>query len=129
MELLPVMCVATGGAIGSLLRYFISLWIGKLNTSEFPLPIFLVNISGSFLMGLWIGTMAVLLPEKTKELHLLIAVGILGGYTTFSTFSLESYMLIEKGSYALAAAYIGGSVVLSVAALFLGLMLVRAVGA
>ena len=40
MELLPVMCVATGGAIGSLLRYFISLWIGKLNTSEFPLPIF-----------------------------------------------------------------------------------------
>ena len=128
MELLPVMCVATGGAIGSLLRYFISLWIGKLNTSEFPLPIFLVNISGSFLMGLWIGTMAVLLPEKTKELHLLIAVGILGGYTTFSTFSLESYMLIEKGSYALAAAYIGGSVVLSVAALFLGLLLVRAVG-
>ena len=72
--------------------------------------------------------MAVLLPEKTKELHLLIAVGILGGYTTFSTFSLESYMLIEKGSYALAAAYIGGSVVLSVAALFLGLLLVRAVG-
>ena len=129
MEPLSLLCVAVGGAIGSLLRYGAGLWLGKINTGDFPLSIFLVNISGSFLMGLWIGGMATLSPEKAKELHLLIAVGILGGYTTFSTFSLESTMLIEKGNYTLAAAYIGGSVLLSVAALFLGLLIFRWMGA
>jgi len=129
MEPFSLMCVAAGGAIGALLRYAMGLWLGKITTGDFPLPIFLVNISGSFLMGLWIGGMTLMSPEKAKELHLLIAVGILGGYTTFSTFSLESYMLIEKGNYTLAAAYIGGSVLLSVAALFFGLLMFRWMGA
>lgn len=127
MEPLSLLCVAIGGAAGSLLRYGAAAWLGKLDTGHFPLPIFLVNISGSFLMGLWMGYAASMLPEKAKELHLLIAVGVLGGYTTFSTFSLESLMLIEKGYYALAAAYIGGSVLLSLLALFLGLVLFRSV--
>jgi len=127
MELLPVLYVAMGGAFGSVLRYGMSVWVGKIDTGDFPLPIFLINITGSFLMGLWIGYMATLLPGKAKELHLLVAVGVLGGYTTFSTFSMESYMLIEKGTYGLAACYIGGSVVLSILALFLGLLIFRSV--
>ena len=125
---MEIVYVAVGGAFGSLLRYFMSIALSKINTGNFPLPIFIVNITGSLLMGLWIGYMTTLLPGKAKELHLLVAVGILGGYTTFSTFSLESYMLIEKGYYALAATYMGGSVALSVLALFAGLYLFRSVG-
>ena len=128
MDILSVMYVAIGGALGSVLRYMLSVWLSKIDTGNFPLPIFLINVTGSLMMGLWIGYMATLLPGRAKELHLLVAVGILGGYTTFSTFSLESYMLIEKGCYGLAACYMGGSVVLSVAALFLGLVLFRSVG-
>lgn len=129
MDALPLIYVAVGGALGSLARYFVATWIGRLSAGSFPLPIFIVNISGSFLMGLWIGAMTLMLPGKAKELHLLIAVGVLGGYTTFSTFSLESYMLLEKGLWLQAATYMAGSVLFSVAALFAGLWLMRMVSA
>ena len=125
MEAMAFLYVATGGAVGSMIRYAMSVLLSKIDTGTFPLPIFVVNITGSFLMGVWIGVMALMLPGRAKELHMLMAIGVLGGYTTFSTFSLESYMLIEKGLWAQAALYIGGSVVFSIAALFAGMWLMR----
>ena len=124
---MEMLYVALGGAIGSIARYMLANVIGK--QGDFPLPIMLVNVTGSFLMGLWIGYMALSGEEHAKELHLLIAVGILGGYTTFSTFSLESFLLLEKGLYTQAALYVSGSVILSIAALFAGLFIFRTISA
>lgn len=127
--MLPLLYVALGGAFGSVCRYLAGVGIGRLGgAGGFPLATMLINITGSFLMGAWIGTMASALPDKSKEWHLLVAVGMLGGYTTFSTFSLEAYMLIEKGLWMQAAGYIAGSVILSIVALFAGLWLLRSVG-
>lgn len=125
MNMLTVMYVAFGGAIGSICRYVLMSLIGRCHDTPFPYGTFMVNISGSFLMGLWIATIALLLPERQKDLHLLFAVGVLGGFTTFSTFSLDAFLLMEKGLYGQAAAYVCGSVILSVIALFAAMLLVQ----
>ncbi len=91
----------------------------------FPLAIFLVNLSGGLSMGLIVEQSALKL-NIGPELRAFLTVGVLGGYTTFSTFSLESALLIQRGAYATAAAYILGSTILSIAALFAGLWVVRA---
>jgi CrcB protein len=127
MNMLGLMYVAFGGAFGSMCRYAVGVWIGRINETDFPFATLIINITGSFLMGIWIGVMVLMLPTKSKELHLLMAIGVLGGYTTFSTFSLESYLLIEKGLWLQAAAYMIGSVVLSIAALFAGMWLLRSI--
>ena len=125
MNAIALLYVAVGGAVGSMARYVVSVLLSKIDSGTFPLPIFVVNISGSFLMGVWLGVMTLMLPGRARELHTLVAVGVLGGFTTFSTFSLESYMLIEKGLWAQAALYIIGSVVFSVAGLLAGMWLIR----
>ncbi len=125
MNFLPLMYVAIGGAFGSMCRYVVGVWVGVVNPTGFPFGTLVINVSGSFLMGVWIGVMVLVLPEKSKDMHLLMAIGVLGGYTTFSTFSLESYLLIEKGLWLQAAAYIFGSVIVSIAALFAGMWLMR----
>jgi fluoride exporter len=122
---LALMYVAIGGAFGSLCRYACMQLIARLHETPFPYGTFLVNISGSFLMGLWIAVVALVLPERQKDLHLLVAVGALGGFTTFSTFSLDAFMLLEKQLYTQAAIYMAGSVLLSLAALFGGMVLVQ----
>ena len=127
MDPIALVYVALGGAVGSMLRYQVGVWISKLNAGTFPLHTFIINISGSFLMGVWIGVMALMLPGRAKDLHMLVAIGVLGGFTTFSTFSLESYMLIEKGLWAQAALYIIGSVVFSILGLFMGMWLLRTI--
>jgi len=115
--------VAAGGAVGSLLRYFVAGAIQQ-PTMQFPLGILVVNVTGGLLMGIIVELSALRL-HLSPELRAFLTVGILGGYTTFSTFSLDSALLIQRGQYASAAAYIGGSVVLSIVALFSGLWLVR----
>jgi CrcB protein len=118
-----LLAVALGGAVGSLLRYFVAGAVQQ-PTMQFPLGIFIVNITGGLLMGI-IVELGALKLHLSPELRAFLTVGILGGYTTFSTFSLDSVLLIQRGQYAGAAAYIGGSVVLSILALFSGLWLVR----
>ncbi len=125
MDILALAYVAFGGALGSMCRYLVGVFVSKIDTGTFPLPTFLINIGGSFLMGIWIGVMALMLPGRAKDLHLLVAIGVLGGFTTFSTFSLESYLLIEKGLWLQAAFYIIGSVTFSIAGLFAGMWLLR----
>ena len=120
-----VLMVALGGALGSLVRYFMAGAVQPAWWPGFPFGIFVVNITGGLAMGLITG-LAALKLNLTPEMRAFLTTGILGGYTTFSTFSLDSAMLMERGAYAQAGAYITGSVVLSIFALFAGLWLVRA---
>ncbi len=122
MNLAVLAAVALGGALGSLLRYAIA---SAIPSHPFPWGIFVVNVSGGFLMGV-IVELGALKLSLSPEVRALLTVGILGGYTTFSTFSLDSVLLIERGAWLAAAGYVVGSIVLSILALFAGLALVRA---
>lgn len=119
-----ILAVALGGAAGSLARYATAGFIQDAAWPGFPWGIFVVNITGGFIMGALTELMA-LKWSVTPELRAFLTVGVLGGYTTFSTFSLDSALLIERGDYMSAALYIAGSALLSVLALFLGLWVVR----
>jgi CrcB protein len=120
-----LLAVALGGALGSLLRYFVAGAI-QSPANPFPIGIFIVNITGAFIMGVIVELSALKL-QLSPEVRAFLTVGILGGYTTFSTFSLDSALLIQRGAYAGAAMYIVGSTLLSVLALFAGLWVVRAI--
>lgn len=120
-----LLAVALGGALGSLLRFFVAGAVQSASWSGFPWGIFVVNITGGFAMGAIVELSALKL-SLSPELRAFLTVGILGGYTTFSTFSLDSVLLIQRGAYASAAAYVVGSAALSILALFAGLWLVRA---
>ena len=117
--------VGVGGGLGALARYYLAGWIQPAG-AQFNWGIFIVNITGGLLMGLIVEASALKL-NLSPELRSFLTVGILGGYTTFSTFSLDSALLLQKGEYLQAAAYIIGSVVLSILALFAGLWIVRTI--
>jgi len=121
-----LLAVAIGGALGSLLRYFVASAIGGPASAGFPWGIFIVNVTGGFAMGV-ITELAALKLNLSPEVRAFMTVGILGGYTTFSTFSLESAILLQRGAYGTAAAYVTGSALLSIAALFAGLSLIRTI--
>ena len=125
MQLKLILLVASGGAIGSALRYLVSLASGRLLGVGFPWGTLAVNITGSLAMGLVVG-LAASKFQLTNELRLFLATGVLGGYTTFSAFSLDFALLFERKDYGLAGLYLAGSVGLSILALFAGLYLVRA---
>ena len=113
-----------GAGIGGALRHGVNLGAVRLFGTGFPLGTFIVNVAGSFLMGLLAGYFAYRtgLPQHTR---LFVTTGVLGGFTTFSAFSLDAALLVERHAYSLAAAFILGSVVLSLVALFAGLSLFR----
>jgi CrcB protein len=90
----------------------------------FPFGTFIVNIFGSFIMGALAGYFA-FRPGVAQHIRLFLTTGLLGGFTTFSAFSLDAALLIERHNYALAAGYVVGSVAASVSALFFGLALFR----
>ena len=102
----PYVLVAIGGAIGSMLRYGGGVFVGHLWRDAFPLGTLLINIVGSCLMGLFVGLMARLLPDWQNEARLFFAVGVLGGFTTFSSFSLDAISMLERGSVGPAALYV-----------------------
>lgn len=124
-SMLQVIAVALGGAFGALARYNLSLKWGALH-SVFPWPTLSINIIGSLLMGVtWV---ALLEKSRLSETYrFLLMTGMLGGFTTFSTFSLEAFLLIEKGHLILAFAYILLSIVLCIVALMLGVWITRLV--
>jgi fluoride exporter len=113
-----------GAGIGGALRHGVNLGAVRLFGTGFPLGTFIVNVAGSFLMGLVAGYFAYRtgLPQHTR---LFLTTGVLGGFTTFSAFSLDAALLVERHAYSLAAAYMLGSVVLSLVALLAGLSLFR----
>ena len=119
-----VLLVAAGGAIGASLRHLSGLAAMRVFGAGFPWGTVFVNVVGSFLMGLFI-ELAARRFGASQEVRLFVATGCLGGFTTFSTFSLDAMALAERGSHALAAIYVIGSVVVGIAALFAGLALAR----
>ena len=117
--------VALGGAIGASLRYLTGYGMLRLlGYQEFPLAIITVNVIGSFLMGVFVVVSA---ERGLTHYGPFVMTGVLGGFTTFSAFSLETVTLIERGATGQAALYVALSVVLSVGALMAGLMLARGV--
>jgi|SRR5690606_15322989 len=99
--------------------------VGQVWRDPFPLATLLVNVVGSVAMGLLIGLLARLLPAGQNEIRLFVAVGFLGGFTTFSSFSLDAIALLERGAIVAAGIYVAGSVVASVLGLWLALALMR----
>lgn len=120
-----LVAIAVGGGLGSLARHFLSTGIYAVTGTGFPWGIFVVNVLGGFVMGL-IVELGALKIDMSLETRAFLTTGILGGFTTFSTFSLDTALLIERGDWLSAALYMVGSVALSVGALFGGLWLVRA---
>lgn len=116
--------IAAGGALGSVARYGVNVASGKLFGLGFPYGTMIVNIAGSFLIGAIIAAFAHIW-QPPENMKLFIVTGFLGGFTTFSTFSLDFAALWERQDYLSGALYLGGSVVLSIAALFAAMALVR----
>jgi CrcB protein len=116
--------VFIGGGLGSTLRHIINMVTPRVIGTGFPYHTFIINITGSIVMGLIAGYLA-FKSEASQPWRLFLMTGILGGYTTFSAFSLDAAMLYERGEIGLALFYVLGSVVFSIAGLFAGLALVR----
>lgn len=106
-------------------RYGTGVVVGQIWRDPFPVATLVVNIVGSFAMGVLVGLLARTLPAGQNEIRLFVAVGVLGGFTTFSAFSLDVITLMERGDTVPALVYVAASVLLSVAALFLGLLAMR----
>ncbi|HEU4820127.1 MAG TPA: fluoride efflux transporter CrcB [Qipengyuania sp.] len=123
--------VAVGGAFGAVLRYQLGRsmtgWLGPAAMGVFPWATLTVNALGSLLMGVLAGWLTFRGTANWEQLRLLLGVGLLGGFTTFSAFSLEMVLLIERGQLLFAALYAFLSVALGITGLFAGLMVMRAV--
>jgi fluoride exporter len=119
-----ILAVALGGVIGAVARYLVYVAAGHLLGTGFPYGTLIVNVVGSFAMGVLIETMALVWSTST-EMRLFLATGVLGTFTTFSSFSLDFAVLFERRAYGLCAIYTIASFVLSVGALFAGLHLMR----
>ncbi len=116
--------VAIGGSLGSVARYLVAIGAGRLVGTEFPWGTLVINIAGSFLIGAFAESFA-LSWNVSQAVRVFLTVGICGGFTTFSTFSLDAIVLMQRGELWVAGAYIAASVALSILALFGGLLLVR----
>jgi CrcB protein len=119
-----LIAIACGGALGALGRHFLAHWVMGWAGGGFPWGIFLVNVVGCFLMGILIEGLS-RFGTPFAEARAFLSVGLLGAFTTFSTFSMDSVLLIERGQWLAAAGYIVGSVVLAIGGLYLGMALVR----
>lgn len=123
-----LLAVAAGGAVGAVARYLVMSAVGAVLGSGFPYATLTVNVVGSFILGVIVETSA-LVWSPGEALRAFLVVGVLGAFTTFSTFSLDVAVLYERGALVPLAAYIIVSVAVCVAALFAGLALVRAIAA
>lgn len=119
--------VALGGGLGAGLRHLSGQMIGRLAGNSFPVNTLFVNVFGSFVMGVFIVWLAKRAGGTSQEFRLFFATGLLGGFTTFSAFSLDVANLVERGDMTQAGGYVLFSVIVSILALFVGLWLARAV--
>lgn len=120
----PLLQVALGGAIGASARYLTNVTATRIMGHGYPWATLTVNVLGSFLMGV----LVVLLAKKGGNAHApLLITGMLGGFTTFSAFSLDAFTLFERGQAAAAAGYVLASVALSLTAIVVGILLTRSI--
>ncbi len=113
-----------GGGIGTVLRHAVNVNFARWFGTSFPFHTLFENVTGSLVMGLFAGYFA-FRAEMPQELRLFLMTGIVGGYTTFSAFSLDTMLLWERGQWSMAAVYVAGSVLLSIMGLVAGLALMR----
>ena len=122
----PILIIFLGGGTGSVVRYLAGVLWGRLGGHGASWGATLViNVLGGLLMGLLISTLALKGGADQERWRLLLGVGVLGGFTTFSAFSLDAVLLLQRKAYGLAALYVAGSVGLSLAGVVLGLALAR----
>jgi CrcB protein len=119
-----MLVVAFGGAVGSVFRYLVGVWAVRLLGPAFPWGTLAINITGSFAIGLFLEMILRRFGGST-ELRLLLMTGLCGGFTTFSSFSLDFVGLVERGATPMALVYLAASVILSIGATFLGLFIGR----
>jgi CrcB protein len=124
---LPLLLVALGGAAGATARYLLDGWVAQRAPGAFPWGTLVINLSGSFVLGL-LFALAVERGVLPSSVRAPLMIGFVGAYTTFSTLMLESWRLFEDGAITLAFANVVGSSLLGLAALFAGLTLGRAFG-
>ena len=124
--LITTLQVALGGALGAALRFLTGVGILRLIGPGFPVAVMGVNVFGSFMMGLFV---VFATQRGVAQLNPFVMAGLLGGFTTFSAFSLEAVNLFERGAMGQALAYVVMSVVLSIGGLMLGLMIARGIWA
>jgi len=123
---MPVLLqVALGGALGASLRFLSGAMILRAMGSGFPYGTMFVNVVGSFLMGLLAFYLLERMDGSFAKYAPFLMTGLLGGFTTFSAYSLDALYLLERGRYVSASVYMGGSVVLAIGALFLGMTIAR----
>ena len=122
---MPIILIALGGAAGAASRFLVDSFVSERFGGAFPLGTFVINLSGSFLLGL-LFALAVEGARLPTDVRSALMIGFLGAYTTFSTLMLESWRLVEDGAVALAAANLAGSMLLGVVAVVAGLAIGRA---
>ncbi|MCB1485849.1 MAG: fluoride efflux transporter CrcB [Bauldia sp.] len=128
-SLAPWFLVFLGGGLGAASRHGVNVAASRVMGLNFPWGTLTVNVVGSFLMGLIAGWLAFRAGINwTQHARLFLTTGFLGGFTTFSAFSLDTALIWERGEPGLAAAYILANVILSIGGLFLGLWIVRSIG-
>lgn len=121
-----LIAIAAGGAVGAVARYYVTGQVLRLAGTGFPLGTLLVNVLGSFVMGALVELM-MLRWSVGAEFRSFLTVGVLGAFTTFSAFSLDFAVLVERGALSVAALYAVLSVILSIGGLFAGIYLVRGI--
>lgn len=122
-----LLLVALGGAVGSSLRYLISLWFLTTTCQDSPWATLVVNVTGSFIIGVLAGIYIYDNPPQSPALRMLVATGFCGGFTTFSTFSLEGLRLIQSGALGQYTLYTVLTLALSLLATLSGYLLAQAI--
>lgn len=117
---MTLLYIAMGGAAGALARYGLAGWVHERAGFAFPWGTLVVNVLGSFLIGFALRYLEAV--RLSPDVRALVAVGILGGFTTFSTFSYETIALMQAGAWSRAAGYAFGSLILAVAAVWVGIV-------
>jgi len=123
--MIRLLLVAAGGAVGSVARYMVGVQALRLFGSAWPYGTLAVNVVGGFLMGVLATWLAQSATAHQESWRVLLGVGVMGGFTTFSAFTLETALMIEKRAYGQAFTYTAASVLLALAALFAGMMFAR----
>jgi CrcB protein len=121
----PFLLVAAGGSVGAVARYVVAKWADTLVAGRFPLGTFVVNIAGTFLLGLLGGALAGRLVPHGDDYRLALGVGFLGAFTTFSTFEMETHALLDDGVWTMAVVNVCASLLVGLLALRAGLVLAK----
>jgi len=121
-----IFIVGTGGFIGSVMRYLVQYFIDKGMNSSFPMGTLIANIAGSFIIGI-VFALAQKSNLLNSEWRIFLAVGLCGGFTTFSSFAYNNFIMIEEQSYFQLFLNVGGSLIFGILAVYLGIILVRAI--